>query len=147
MTWRGWPFAPMPRRWQRIVLGNVVVLGGGGLTYAVGHELVGLPTATLTAVGGCYIAAGLVVGMLFEGWLRSRLAIAAVVLALTAVLFILLGWYAGTLDWSRATAEEWVAHASLNAIGIAVVLHVAIGKRWPLPAEPEPPASRNEIRS
>jgi hypothetical protein len=147
VTWRGWPFARMPRRWQRLVLGNAVVLGGAGLTYAVGHDLVGLPTATLTAVGGCCIAAGLVVGMLFEGWLRSRLAVAAAVLALTAALFTLLGTYAGALSWSRATGDEWVAHASLNAIGIAVVLHVAIGKRWPLPAEPEPSPSRNKICS
>jgi hypothetical protein len=137
VTWRGWPFAGITRRWLRILLGNVVVLGGGVLTYAVVHGLAGVPESTLTAVGGCYIAAGLVIGILFEGWLRSRAVVAAVVLTLTALLYVLLSWFAATLDWSRATAEEWVAHAGLNAIGISVVLHVAIGRRWPFPAEPE----------
>jgi hypothetical protein len=136
VTWRGWPFAVLPQRWQRLVAGNVVVLGGGLLTFAVAHDLAGVPTATLTAVGGCYIAAGLVIGMLFERWPRSRPAVAAAVLALTVALFVLLSAYAGTLDWDRATAEEWVAHVGLNALGISVVLHVAIGSRWPFPADP-----------
>lgn len=142
MTWRGWPFAGLRRKWLRLVLGNVAVLGGGVLTYSVGHEVAGLPTAALTSAGGCYIAAGLVIGMLFEGWLRSRLAVAGVVLALTAALFVLLSLFAAALDWSRATAEDWVAHVGLNAIGVSVVLHVAIGRRWPFPRTEE---EREEI--
>jgi hypothetical protein len=30
--------------------------------------------------------------------------------------------------------EEWIAYAGLNAIGAAVLLHVAIGPRWPFAA-------------
>lgn len=142
VTWRGWPFGGLRRKWQRLALGNVVVLGGGLLTYTVGHEVAGLPTAALTSAGGCYIAAGLVVGMLFEGWLRSRLAVAAAVLTLSAALFVLLSAFAAALDWSRGTAEEWVAHVGLNAIGVSVVLHVAIGRRWPFPPTEE---EREEI--
>jgi hypothetical protein len=136
VVWRGWPFAQVPSRWQRLLLGNVVVLGGGVLTYIVARGPAGVPESALTAVGGCYIASGLLIGVLFEGWPRSRVAVAAVVLALTALLAAVLGWYAGTLELSRATAADWVAHAGLNAIGLSVILHVAIGRRWPFPAIP-----------
>jgi hypothetical protein len=134
VIWRGWPFAALPRRWQRLVAGNIVVLGGGAFTYALAHGLAGVPTAVVTAVGGCAIAAGLVIGMLFEGWPRSRLGAAVAVLVLSAALYLLLRGLGGTLDWTRATTEEWVAHVGLNAIGIAVVLHVGISRRWPLRA-------------
>jgi len=137
VTWRGWPFAGIGRRWLRIFLGNTVVLGGSVLTYVVAHGLAGVPGPTLTAVGGCYIAAGLLIGMLFEGWLRSRVTVAAAVLALTALLAAVLAWYAGTLGFMRATAEDWVAHVGLNAIGLAVILHVAVGRRWPFSAVAE----------
>jgi hypothetical protein len=80
--------------------------------------------------------------MLFEGWLRSRLAVAAAVLTMSAALFVLLSAFAAALDWSRGTAEEWVAHVGLNAIGVSVVLHVAIGRRWPFPPTEE---EREEI--
>jgi hypothetical protein len=137
VTWRGWPFAGIGRRWLRIFLGNAVVLGGSVLTYVVAHGLAGVPGPTLTAVGGCYIAAGLLIGMLFEGWLRSRVTVAAAVLALTALLAAVLAWYAGTLGFMRATEEDWVAHVGLNAIGLAVILHVAVGRRWPFSAVAE----------
>jgi hypothetical protein len=39
--------------------------------------------------------------------------------------------YADGLDWTRAEPEDWVAYAGLDAIGAGVILHVAIGKRWP----------------
>ena len=35
VVWRGWPFAEWRQRWQRIVAGNIVVIGGGLLAYAV----------------------------------------------------------------------------------------------------------------
>jgi len=42
--------------------------------------------------------------------------------------------YARSVPLTSATGEEWVAHAGLNAIGVAVILHVAIGRRWPFAA-------------
>jgi signal transduction histidine kinase len=30
-----------------------------------------------------------------------------------------------------AKPDEWVAFACLNAIGLGVILHVAVGRRWP----------------
>ena len=37
----------------------------------------------------------------------------------------------GELPAGDREPEDWVAHAGLNAIGAGVILHVAIGKRWP----------------
>ena len=53
---------------------------------------------------------------------------------LTAALYAALTAYAGSVPFTSATGEEWVAHTGLNAIGVAVILHVAIGRRWPFAA-------------
>jgi hypothetical protein len=44
--------------------------------------------------------------------------------------------------WARAGPEEWTAYAALNAIGPGVLLHVAIGRRWPFTSQASnrPPA-------
>lgn len=39
------------------------------------------------------------------------------------------------MTWTVAEPEEWVAHVTLNAIGVSVTLHVAIGWRWPFGAD------------
>ena len=39
--------------------------------------------------------------------------------------------FADTARWTRAGPEEWIAFAGLNALGAGVILHVAIGRRWP----------------
>jgi len=76
--------------------------------------------------------------MLFEGWLRGRVVPLAATVALAAVLFAALTAYAESVPFTSATSAEWVAHAGLNAIGVSVILHVAIGRRWPFaPADPE----------
>ncbi|PZG10076.1 hypothetical protein, partial [Nonomuraea aridisoli] len=138
VVWRGWPFAGLGRRWVRILSANVAVVGGASLTYAAVHVAGGVPPAVITAVAGQLIAAGLVVGILFEGWLQTRLPPAAervvslaAVIVLAAVLAFALEAYAGTLVWERATADDWVGHVGLNALGLAVILHVAISRRWP----------------
>jgi hypothetical protein len=135
VLWRGWPVARSSRRAVRLVTGNVLVLGGAAGTYAATR---GLEPAAVSAAAGCVVAAGLVYGMLFEGFLRDRLpapAERAALLGLTAVtavvLDLALGAYAGTVRWDRGTPDDWVVHASLNAIGVGVILHVAIGHRWP----------------
>jgi hypothetical protein len=136
VTWRGWPFAGRRQRWQRIVGGNLVVLGGALLTYAVVHHLAGVPTAVTTAAAGSFIAAGLVIGMLFEGWIRSHVGSFLAVLFLAVALYLLLTACADNLFWTRATPQEWVGHVALNSIGVSVVLHVGIGRRWPF-SEPD----------
>jgi hypothetical protein len=119
----------------RLVAGNALVLGGAGLAYGLTR---GVDPGAVSAAAGCVVAAGLLYGMLFEGLLRDRLPAAterAVLLWLTvltaAVLDLALRGYAGTVAWTRGSPDEWVTHASLNAIGVGVILHVAIGRRWP----------------
>ena len=135
VLWRGWPVARSGRRVVRLVAGNALVLGGAGLAYGLTR---GVDPGAVSAAAGCVVAAGLIYGMLFEGFLRDRLPAAterAVLLGLTvvtaAVLALALRGYAGTVAWTRGSPDEWVTHASLNAIGVGVILHVAIGRRWP----------------
>jgi hypothetical protein len=91
------------------------------------------------------VAAGLMVGMLFEGWLDSlltpamaRAANLAGVVIVAALLYIGLRALAGAGQWSRAEPEEWTAYAALNAVGAGVILHVAVGQRWPFASPPGP---------
>jgi hypothetical protein len=143
VSWRGWPFATMDNRAVRLIAAHVTVLGGGILTFVIAHRLMGVETARIAAVAGCFIAAGLVFGMLFEDWLaplsarteRATLLLAA--LALAAVLAITLTAVARSLPLTGITADDWVEHAALNALSTAIILHVAIGRRWPFPRHQE----------
>ncbi|GHH83719.1 hypothetical protein GCM10018793_46490 [Streptomyces sulfonofaciens] len=138
VVWRGWPFRGLRHRWARLLAGNVVVIGGALPTYALIHGPGGVSPAVLNAAAGCFVAAGLTIGMLFEGIFRrrthpvpERLATLLCTLILAAALYASLTAYADTLDWTRPTSQEWVGHAALNAIGVSIILHVAIGRRWP----------------
>jgi hypothetical protein len=134
---RGWPFSSVRSQPPRLSLANVALIAGGVLVYLVLAHAADLEPATISAVGGAAVAAGLVVGMLFEGWLGSTVPALVAVGAVTAVLYFGLTGFADAIDWTRAEPEEWVAYAGLNAIGAGVILHVAIGHRWPfaLPEE------------
>jgi hypothetical protein len=118
---RGWPFARIAAVGPRLVVANAVVIAGGWAA-----SLVAAPEVT-----GCVVAAGLVVGMLFEDWLASGAVALAAVAGLTAALYAGLEAIAGVDVWTRAQPQEWTAYAALNAIGAGVILHVAIGRRWP----------------
>lgn len=141
VTLRGWPFATIANRPARLSSAHVAVLGGGVLSYVVARRLLELDAARIAAVAGCFIAAGLVLGMLFEDWLADRAAgvrravLLAGTAALTGGLVAGLGAVAGALRLTQVSADDWVEHASLNALATSVILHVAIGRRWPfLPA-------------
>ncbi|WP_329381355.1 hypothetical protein [Streptomyces sp. NBC_01716] len=138
VVWRGWPFAEPRRRWSRIVPANIVVIGGTLLTYVLIHGPGDVSPATVNAGAGCFVAAGLTVGMLFEGAFRphlspgqERLATLGASLVLGAAQYAALTAYADTLDWTRPTSQEWVGHTALNALGLSIILHVAVGRRWP----------------
>lgn len=139
VAWRGWPFVTIASRAARLTTAHVVVIGGGIVTYLVLHEVLGLTPAQISALGGCFIAAGLSLGMLFEGWLsnpdlrveRATLLVATLVLA--ALLTVVLRASADALHLEGTSADEWVTHAALNALSISIILHVAIGRRWPFP--------------
>ncbi len=135
VVWRGWPFAELSRRWVRLLSGNVVVLLAGGLSYAATYRL---PPEQVNALAGSFVAGGLLVGMLFEGALLDRVAAGperalslGLVILCAAALYWALGTYADSVRWGRGSPEEWVGHVGLNAIGVATILHVAIGRRWP----------------
>ena len=126
----GRPFAAIARRTARLPIANAAVIAGGGLAYGVLAGPGGLTPAAIAAVAGAVVAAGLVVGMLFEGWLDSLVATAAVAV-LAALLYAVLQAAAHAAPWTRAEPEAWTAYTGLNAIGVAVIMHVAIGRRWP----------------
>lgn len=134
----GWPFRKIGGRALRLSLANLAVSGGGLAVYLALAEATALQPATISAVAGSAVAAGLVVGMLFEGWPdsflpsgRARLIKATGVVIAAALLYVGLRGYAEAVGWTRAEPEEWIAYAGLNAIGAGVILHVAIGHRWP----------------
>jgi hypothetical protein len=133
VAWRGWPFSHIATRSRRLACAHVVVIAAGLLAYLVLHGVAGVGTDPLAAYAACFVAAALVLGMLLEGWLsRSVTVIAAV--ALAAVLALTLYAVAGSLRFTRASADAWVTHVALNALSASVLLHVAIGRRWPFAA-------------
>lgn len=137
VSWRGWPLATIDNRAVRLIAAHVIVLGGGVLTFFVAHRLMGFATARIATVAGCFIAAGLVFGMLFEDWLArlgagtERATLLLAMLALTAVLAMGLTAVARSLQLTEITADDWVEHAALNALSTSIILHVAIGRRCP----------------
>ena len=136
VVWQGWPFTALARPSLALACGNLAVLGAGVLTYVVLHGVAGLSPLTVSAVAGSVVAAGLLTGMLFEGWLRSRPLAVAWTLLVAAVLYLALRAYADGVDWTRGSAEDWVSYVGLDAIGVGVILHVAIGRRWPFVGRP-----------
>jgi hypothetical protein len=38
---------------------------------------------------------------------------------------------------AQVSPDEWVEHAALNALSISIILHVAIGRRWPFLRSPQ----------
>jgi hypothetical protein len=104
------------------------VLGGGLLSYVLLRRALDAPA--ITAAAGCFIAGGLAVGMLLE--LRADPPLAALASLLVALALLAgLSALAGAFSFTRADAQDWVAHASLNAITLSIILHVGVGRRWP----------------
>ena len=137
----GWPLTAIANRGRRLLAGNALVLGPGVLTFVALRALAHWQTSTINALCGCIISAALIVAMLFEGWPGTRLRPGpsrAVTLALTAVtaaaLYGSLAAYADSVHWANATPDEWITTAALGFIGAGVILHIAIGVRWPIVA-------------
>lgn len=128
VAWRGWPFSTITARAPRLACAHAAVIAGGIATYLALRDAVG--REPLAAFAGCFVAAALTFGMLLESWLdRTATLIAAIVLA--AVLAVALRAVAAGVTFTRASADDWVAHVGLNALGVSIILHVAIGRRWP----------------
>ena len=131
VVWRGWPFVTVASRAVRLTIAHVTVIGGGIVSYLVLRQLLELTPSRIAALSGCFIAAGLLIGMLFEGWLSNRAALLVITLTLTAVSAVALQATAGAMQLTHSAADDWVGHATLNALAVSIILHVAIGRRWP----------------
>jgi hypothetical protein len=138
IVWDGWPFTRLTSRTTRLLVSNVVVVGAGISTYVLARAT-GLAPVNLIALAGSFIAAALLLGLLFDGWLpgspqpsSSRAITVVLDLVLAAILYAVVDAYAHHLHWTTADPVAWVAHVMLNAIAFSVILHVAIGRRWPL---------------
>jgi hypothetical protein len=143
VMWQGWPFTGIPSVARRLATANAAVLGGGAVAYLALADLAHLPPVTIAAIAGSVVAGGLIVGVQFEGWTdsrldpaRSRAAELAALALLSALVYVGLRGLARVGSWTRAEPDEWTAYAGLNAIGVGVLLHVAIGQRWPFAPVP-----------
>lgn len=135
---RGWPVNTIGRRSVRLLAGNAAVIGLGTATYAVLRDGAGLSSALVGAICGCAIGAVLVVAMLFQGWpaalLRpaaGRAVTVALAAAVTVAIYYALAAYADNVHWPRGTAADWITGATLSFAGAGIILHVAVGLRWP----------------
>jgi hypothetical protein len=142
ISWKGWPFSRLTNVRRRLLVGNAAVVAAAILTY-LAADTAGVSAVQMIALAGSFIAAALVTGLLFDGWLPrspppswSRPVAVAVDLAFAAVLYAAVNSYADHLHWTTAHPIEWVAHVMLNAIALSVILHVAVGRRWPFDAYP-----------
>ena len=136
---RGWPFAGIRSRAARLPAGNVVVIGLGLATYFGLRNLADWSPGLIDAVCGCVISAVLMVAMLFEGWpgtilkpLPGRLIDLGLIVLVAAGLYTGLAAFANDIAWAKASPDEWVTTAALTFLGAGTILHVAIGRRWPL---------------
>lgn len=140
---RGWPYARIPRRAVRLVTANVCVLACGWATYLAARDA-GWAPGRITATAGAAIASVLLVSMLFEAWpairlspLPGRSVALVMIVALTALLSWALPMLARAMGVAASEVNGWVAHAALSCVSLAVILHVAVWRRW----LPQPRAS------
>ncbi|HJP75835.1 MAG TPA: hypothetical protein VJ914_16325 [Pseudonocardiaceae bacterium] len=142
---RGWPLSWISRRWLRLLVGNVAVIGLGWLTYLLFVHAIGWSTIVTIAVNGTGIGCFLLIAMLFEAWPAVRLTprpgpgltivlVSGVVL--TALLLWLLPLLAGALGLSGLDRWGFTTQVTLNALSTVVILHVAIWDRWPVRGRP-----------
>jgi hypothetical protein len=141
MVWyvalRGWPFARIRQQATRLLTAHLCVIACASVTYLFAVSVLGWETGRIAEVSGSAIGAILVVAMLFEAWPAIRLAevpgrsLALVLVAvLTFVLATFLPVVAGWLGVPDRQALSWSTHATLNALSLAVILHVAVWRRW-----------------
>jgi hypothetical protein len=136
---RGWPFARISRRRLRLLVANVAVIGFGWAGYLFLADALGFPPGEVTAISGTGVGCVLLVCMLFEAWPAIRLdsrplgrtLVVVVVVALTALSVWLLPMLAHAIGVSAAQQWSWTTHVTLNALATMVILHVAVGRRWP----------------
>ncbi|WP_020420899.1 hypothetical protein [Amycolatopsis sp. ATCC 39116] len=129
---RGWPFARIRRRAVRLVTANAAVVVCGSVSCLIAEP------GRVTAIAAAVVASVLLVSMQFEAWPAVRLGPLpgrSLALAIVAVLAVSLSWLLPPLARVAGVPESevdgWVTHALLNALSLAVILHVAVWRRWP----------------
>jgi hypothetical protein len=144
VAFRGWPFAALSKRAARLAVANITAMAAGIATYLILHTAIALSPPVASAVAGSALTAVLFCGMLFEGLgqsaahpSRERLIIVGAIVVVAAALYGALTAIAHQGSWTSANPSEWVTYAGLNAIGLGIILHVAIGRRWPFVREAE----------
>ncbi|GAA3433595.1 hypothetical protein GCM10018954_031990 [Kutzneria kofuensis] len=141
MVWyvalRGWPFARIRRRGLRLATAHLSVVACGWVSYLFAEHVLGWEPGRIAEVSGAAIGSILVVAMLFEAWPAIRLTevpgrslVLVLVVVSTAVLSSVLPVVAGSLGVPERQALSWSTHATLNALSLAVILHVAVWRRW-----------------
>ncbi|WP_314173235.1 hypothetical protein [Streptomyces winkii] len=136
---RGWPFTAVERRAVRLSVANVAVIACAWASYLLLRHALDMPVGQVTAACGCGVAALLLVAMLFDRWPWTQLSppagrtgVVITSIAVAGLLYWALYSYADTVEWGRVRPDGWVSYTALNAIGLGVILHVAIWKRWPV---------------
>src|SRR3954469_9518892 len=77
VVWRGWPTSRLSSRAVRLASAHALVIGSALVTLLLVRLV--LEPATVIAAGGCFVAAGLAIGMLLEtGGAVGALALAAI---------------------------------------------------------------------
>jgi hypothetical protein len=134
---RGWPFARIPGRGIRLITAHSAVIACGWLSYLFAVHALGWEANRLAEVSGSAIAAILLAAMLFEAWpgillseVPGRTLVLALAAILTAVFSLVLPEVAGWLGVPDRQALSWSTHSTLNAVSLAVILHVAVWRRW-----------------
>ena len=133
VAWRGWPFSAIADAAAAIdVRATSVVIASGILTYLVVHEVAGVSPGTARSARGVlrrgrparrHAVRGLARPGRDRWWPRLR--------SPRSLAFALHARRRAACTSRARARDEWVAHVGLNAIGVSIILHVAIGRRWP----------------
>ncbi len=134
---RGASTAWIPTRAVRLVAGNLATICLGWGAYVL-LRLVVNNDVVVSALGASVVGAGLVVGMLFEGWpidrlpsVAGHLCAVAETIALALVSFGVSTALAGTFGIPFTDVAGWSVYA-LNSVATATIIHVGVFRRWPV---------------
>jgi hypothetical protein len=148
---QGKPFSLIKRRATRLITANVGIVVVTEATYALLRGL-NVDNSVIGALGGVVVGAGLVIAVLFDGWpgtkltgVRADIVLLVTLAALAAALYAVLFGFATALDLNHVSVTGWITLASLNWVGMVVLLHVAVWRRWPVIARPVPTALEAEV--
>jgi hypothetical protein len=144
----GYPVSKIKSGPLYLAVANATTIGLGILLWWLLHSAAGLSSPQVSAAGGVVVAGTLIAGLLLEGWparavsnpTLSRLALLGTAAAVAVIAGFALRAISLHATWTGDPAQLWVAVTGLNFIGAFVIVHVAVFRRWPLPAaEPDQP--------